>query len=1304
MNSIHDLKRADICETPLLLFECRIASGMVERWSTHGITFNGETYLPRVIRHNMLEMRSAAESGVDAFSRLTITLANADSHFSQIARNAGWKGAKLSVKFVFFDVNTGEAASESAVVFRGIANPPDEITESTIRLTFTSRMNLQRILLPQIRIQRRCPWMFPSTPEQRAEANAGGTAGVFSPFYRCGYSPDAEGGCGNMNGAEPYKSCDYTRAQCVERGMFDKDASGRETRRFGGVEFIPPTIQVKAYGEKGTHASGGVENEAKYNDFVPMVYGTAWFRPPVVFARNDGNLTHMEVLLGTGEISNVLKVVVNGNELPPGETRSEHITSTGWFNIVSLGARNGAFNLDFKDGSGVPAGDPYGSMAVLSVVVPNRISDGSALPKIDVLVEGLKLPTFDASGAAAGIAFTRNPAWILLDLLRRSGWDLSEIDLKTFANAAAYCSETVETTNLHGNPQSIARFGCNLVVRNRRSAADVIRGVRNGAGLYLTYGLGGLLELHPESSLAVQQPEKPDCSNSEEMLNGGWPAFEFGDGTNGFSDILRRGNGEPTVRVWSRSTAESPNRYSVEFQDEFNEYQHDSMSLVDVEDAVQSGEEISASLLALGIPNFNQAGRVLRLHLDRSLRGNTYVDFETGLRGIGLKPGDLITITYAKEGFDRQPFRIIRVSPGLNYSSIAITAQIHEDVWFDGNGESTGLIGGGRQTGLDTTIPRPLAGVTIDSYGDTQFTIEESTLEKTDGGYEVDVAASFALPNKVSVGAPSISLLSLAAQISSSGGTLNGGQTYYYAITAVQDGLESRLSFLMRATVRSGSDANTVTLSGFSFAPGTSGFNVYRGKNPLQLLLIAENEPVAASFIDDGKSPEPISPPDPNFHHANFYWRLELQPEAAASIYSQTTIGNDTLGMNPNEYRGKIVRITQGKGKGQERIIASNDATTLELSTGWEVAPDDSSVFVIAEPVWTFGGHSQTSPAVFRIPNRAGVTVHVSGRAASVHDRECAMEISPLTRHAIGGAAADQDVPPMPLFGLRCMGGGLVEISGIGFDTFENTRSITAANLTVHYRDELSTAIPTSLNAAVDAAATTLLFSTPVTADVGSLLQIGDEIVIVQNVSNDGLTCNVDRGACASRPAEHDVSSPVWSLSRRISILSFVPGFFGTPASGSYSHTLTMPDIRISAAEMSVINVRGTSQARWASYAETPDNGLRTLSGGQIVLQVDGAAAIQANATAGIVVDASHAVRDVCATVTESPSGSDLSARLTLDGLPWCTLTIADGETVSNVIEGATLGSLRAGVRIGLDIINVGQTLPGTGLSVSIRL
>ncbi len=42
------------------------------------------------------------------------------------------------------------AASEARVVFRGVANPAEEITESTLSGYVHNRLNLQRIVLPEV--------------------------------------------------------------------------------------------------------------------------------------------------------------------------------------------------------------------------------------------------------------------------------------------------------------------------------------------------------------------------------------------------------------------------------------------------------------------------------------------------------------------------------------------------------------------------------------------------------------------------------------------------------------------------------------------------------------------------------------------------------------------------------------------------------------------------------------------------------------------------------------------------------------------------------------------------------------------------------------------------------------------------------------------------------------------------------------------------------------------------------------------------------------------------------------------------
>ena len=148
-----------------------------------------------------------------------------------------------------------------------------------------------------------------------------------------------------------------------------------------------------------------------------------------------------------------------------------------------------------------------------------------------------------------------------------------------------------------------------------------------------------------------------------------------------------------------------------------------------------------------------------------------------------------------------------------------------------------------------------------------------------------------------------------------------------------ESGNESVLSFIVRAVTLS--DGSSVRIDGLSFSPGTAGFHVYRGSTPAQLFRIASNQPLAAQFTDTGSNKELIAPLDPNFDHANFYWRMELQSESAATIHSTSSVGNDALQMTENRYRGMIVRITRGRGAGQERRSSANTATELTVSPAW---------------------------------------------------------------------------------------------------------------------------------------------------------------------------------------------------------------------------------------------------------------------------------------------------------------------------------------------------------------------------------
>jgi hypothetical protein len=1304
MQTIEQLKQMECPETPLFLFECTMPSGEVERWSTHHVTFGGNEYRARVLGHSLFELKLSSDDGADTGSKISLTLANADSYFSALEGTTGFKGAQLTIRFLFYALKDGQAASESRVLFLGIAGSPDEITSSTLRVTFTNRLSLQRVSLPQIRIQKRCPWAFPATAAQRLEAVDGGTKSKFSPFYRCGYSAGAPGGCGNLDATgKPYTTCGYTKADCVARGMYDKDSAAHVTRRFGGIQFVPSTVEVRGYADKSSHLSAVQTNEAKYNDVVPLLYGSAWYAPPIVCSRNDGNLTRMEVLLGCGEITSVLKVVVNDIEIPQG-VAGANMTATGWYNVVTTGARNGTFNPDFSDASGNPLGDPYGSLAMMSVVVPNRVSTGQSLPRIKVLAQGRKLQRFDQKGAALDEMFTNNPAWLLLDVLRESGWQTEDIDLAAFATTAAYFDQPVPVKDLNGNATTAPRFECNLALQNRRSAADLVRGIRNNSMALLSYSPDGLLQLRSENTIALQQPSKPSGSNSAETLEGGWPAYEFGDAMP-FSGILRRSSGEPWFRLWSRGLSETVNRLSVEFQDEFNEYQQDSLSLVDIDDANLTGQELNGSFAALGIPNFDQAGRVLGLALRKSVEGNVFAEFATSVRGFGLTPGDIITLTYAREGFDRTPFRVLRIAPSVNYRTALITAQIHDDSWYtnDGTGHP-----GGRRYGRQSEIPRPLVGSVMDDNGEIQFGIDEVIHESADGSTSVQLSVAFHPPARISADAPAIPVLSLTPVVSESGGSLPAG-VYYYAVSALDsNGNESPLSFSVRASVPEGSASNRVTLGSLSFGPTATGMNVYRGSTPGTLVLLASDVAVATSFVDDGTAkPQLVGPPDPNYDHANFYWRLELQPEAGVSAHSLNTIGSSDLSMNANEFRASIARITRGLGAGQERSIIANDATTLTVAPKWDIEPDSSSFFVVAEPSWRFGALTTTGPALFEIPDRTDATVHVSGRSASVHDQECSSDLCPLTRHRIGGGGSDTDVPPAPQFALYASGDGSVELTGIAFTDISNTKTVTAGTLTLWYLDELENPDQVAIGTAIDDKVTTIVLAAAGTASLGDLLLVEQELITVVSVADDKMSYVDSRGSEGSAAKAHAAGTVITRLIRDVEIVPFVRDFFGSPASGSYAHSVTLPDVRVCAAELFLTNVQGPGPVSRLSYTNLVDGGLRTLAGGQYSIQIEGFLSVQAQAGPAIVVDADHSVRDVFAILGSAPVGDSVQLRVRQNGNIWAELSIPDGATASNTISGLALTPLRSGAQLTLEVVSVPQadgSFPGRDLTASLRL
>jgi hypothetical protein len=205
-------------------------------------------------------------------------------------------------------------------------------------------------------------------------------------------------------------------------------------------------------------------------------------------------------------------------------------------------------------------------------------------------------------------------------------------------------------------------------------------------------------------------------------------------------------------------------------------------------------------------------------------------------------------------------------------------------------------------------------------------------------------------------------------------------------------------------------------------------------------------------------------------------------------------------------------------------------------------------------------------------------------------------------------------------------------------------------------------------------------------------------------VLESGTQYQVTRGADGSTAAAHASSTLVYDLQQTTLIVPFVADFFGSPYSGAWSFPTPLADCRIASAELFVTNVIGNSPTGSICLTATTDSGLRTLSGGQFSFQVEGFLAIETGATPDIIVENAHSVRDVYAVIRQAPAGGEVELQINQNGVAYCTLTIADGATVSDSVDGATLPPLIAGATLSLDIDMVGATNPGADLTVIIRL
>ena len=115
--------------------------------------------------------------------------------------------------------------------------------------------------------------------------------------------------------------------------------------------------------------------------------------------------------------------------------------------------------------------------------------------------------------------------------------------------------------------------------------------------------------------------------------------------------------------------------------------------------------------------------------------------------------------------------------------------------------------------------------------------------------------------------------------------------------------------------------------------------------------------------------------------------------------------------------------------------------------------------------------------------------------------------------------------------------------------------------------------------------------ATAVSASSGALVQIDAEVMIIQSNLTNSTTVPVTRASHGSTAVAHTAETGVYLLEEKIFIMPFAQDFFGSPASGSYAFPITIPDVRIAAAELFMTNSKGNSSVAAESFTDTTDLG-----------------------------------------------------------------------------------------------------------------
>jgi hypothetical protein len=459
------------------------------------------------------------------------------------------------------------------------------------------------------------------------------------------------------------------------------------------VSWLAPKPEIPEFTQEA-EAQGVLLNKQSNNANIPVVYGTRLLGGTRVFLETSGTdnqYLYGALVLCEGEVNAITKIYVEDKEVTFSGSFSDGGTVTSNDDRFSTTIQVQTFyGTDSQVASSLlttltswTSNHKLSGLCYVAFRITWDADKYIGIPKIQALVQGRKVVSYNASSEAQTASFSTNPAWCLLDYLTNTrygkGIDITDIDIPSFYTASGI-AETQVTP--YSGASDINLFDCNAVIDTGQKLIDNTRTLLKGMRGFLPYTQG-------KYKLIIETTGSSVLTLNEDNIIGG-------------------------IKVSSERKNEKYNRVQANFINPDKNYQSDTV-VYDTDHATLKAEDggfLQEGVIDLPtITNPYQALEFGEIVLSRS-RNNLGLELTANYQAMNLAIGDIVAVTSTITGFSAKPFRVVGMAINPSFE-VALSLIEHQDAWYTFD-EKT-------QVAVipDTNFPDP-------------FTIEAPSIEHTD--------------------------------------------------------------------------------------------------------------------------------------------------------------------------------------------------------------------------------------------------------------------------------------------------------------------------------------------------------------------------------------------------------------------------------------------------------------------------------------------------------------------------------------------------------------------------------------------